>query len=127
MEMIDEALNIAQGVGFAAFGALIATSGLYAKEQLVAKDQSAKVTIETENVQRSGSSVEAGFCAYTGDHRIAVIAMVEGCDQGRGRIMYKKADPIDPATPLNVRLWTSAGDQITDKMAAAACRNAESD
>jgi hypothetical protein len=114
-------------LGPAAFGALMVISGVYAKEQLVTRDPSGKVTIETENVQRSGPSVEAGFWAYAGDRRVAVIAMVEGCDQGRGRIKYRKADSRDPDTPLNVRLWTLAGDEVTDKMAAAACRNAKSE
>jgi hypothetical protein len=110
--------------GLALPGALTAITGAYAGERLIAEDQGGgKVTIDTDSVHQSGSYVQAGLGAYSGDDRIALIAMVEGCDQGHGGIRYK-ADPTNPATPLKVALWTSSGEQITDKMAVAACQHA---
>jgi len=104
----------------------VASTAVYAEEQLVAESQGGKVTIETESVQRNGSAVEAGYWAYSGPERVAVVARVEGCDQRQGRIKYK-ADPANPGTQVRGGQWTSDGEQITDRMAVAACEQADSD
>ena len=108
----------------ALLAAIVTSTGVYAAEQPIASDDSGKVTIDTDTVQPAGAYVQAGFWAYSGDSRIAVLAMIEGCDQGRGRIQYK-ANPDNAAMPMKVSLWKSDGEQITDKMATAACQHAK--
>src|SRR5262249_6410635 len=115
-----------RSLGFAIVGVLMASTAVYAEEQLIAESQSGKVTIDTDSVQRTGSAVEAGFWAYSGAERIAVVAQVEGCDQGQGRIKYK-ADPANPGTRIRAGRWASDGEEITDRMAVAACEQADSD
>ena len=111
-------------VTFALLAAIGTSLGAYAEEESIASDESGKVTIDTDTVQPSGAYVLAGFWAYSGDSRVAILAMIEGCDQGRGRIEYK-ANPDNAATPTKVGLWKSDGEQITDKMARAACEHAK--
>jgi hypothetical protein len=108
----------------AVYAATLGSLCAYAEEQPIASDESGRVTIDTESVQPSGAYVQAGFWAYSGQQKVAVIAMIEGCDQGRGRIQYK-ADPNNPGTPMKVGLWKAGGEQITDKMASAACERAK--
>ena len=113
-------------LGLAIVGAFVAANAVYAKEQLIAETESGKVTIDTESVQRTGFDIQAGFWTYYGTERTAVVARVEGCDQGQGRIKYK-ADPADPAsTQVKIERWTSTGRQMADRMAAAACERAGS-
>ncbi len=115
-----------EGLGLAIVGAFLASTAAYAEEQLIAESQRGKVTIETESVQRNGSAVEAGYWAYSGAERVAVVARVEGCDQGQGGIKYK-ADPANPGTQVRGGQWTAEGKGITDRMAVAACEQADSD
>jgi hypothetical protein len=90
----------------------------------VANDENSRVTIETESVQSAGQYVQANFWAYTGNDRVAVAALVDGCDKGSGRISYK-VNPQDPGAFAKVNPWKSDGEQVTDRMAAAACRHAK--
>lgn len=94
-----------------------------AAEQPVATDENSRVTIETSSVQPAGRYVQAAFWAYSGDERIPVAAVVDGCDRGSGKITYR-VDPEDPGAFEKVNLWSVDGGQLTDKMAAAACRHA---
>ena len=97
---------------------------IYAGEQPVATDENRRVTLETESVQRAGQYVQANFWAYTGNDRFPIAALVDGCDKGSGKISYK-VNPQDPGALANVDLWKSEGEQVTDKMAAAACLHAK--
>ncbi len=112
-------------LALAIVGMFLASTTAHGKEQVIAETEGGKVTIETESVQRKGPAVEAGFWAYSGGERTAVVAKVEGCDQGEGRIKYE-ADPANPGAHPSVGRWTSARRQVVDKMAAAACEQAES-
>jgi len=102
----------------------LSASSVLAEERAVAADQMGRVTIDTESVQPQGQYVVAGFWAYTGDARIPVIAMIDGCERRAGRIGYRVLDPQDPDRSPNVSAWNSGGDRIIDKMAAAACQHA---
>ena len=95
----------------------------HAAEQPVATDENSRVTIETSSVQPAGRYVQAAFWAYSGDERIPVAAVVDGCDRGSGKITYR-VDPEDPGAFEKVNLWSVDGGQLTDKMAVAACRHA---
>jgi hypothetical protein len=101
----------------------LATQAARAVEQPVATDENSRVTIETSSVQPAGRYVQAAFWAYTGDERIPVAALVDGCDRGSGKITYR-VDPDDPGAFEKINLWSADGGQLTDKMAAAACRHA---
>jgi len=113
------------GRGLAIVGMFVASTAAYGKEEVIAETEGGKVTIETESVQRNGPTVEAGFWAYSGGERTAVVAKVEGCDQGEGRIKYE-AFPANPGAKASIGRWTSTRRQVVDKMAAAACEQAES-
>ena len=102
----------------------VSASAVLAEERAVAVDQIGRVTIDTDSVQPQGQYVVAGFWAYTGDARIPVIAMIDGCARRTGRIGYRVLDPQDPDRSPNVSAWNSGGDRIIDKMAAAACQHA---
>ena len=119
-------LTRAGTLGLAIVGAFVASTAAFAEEQVIAESETGKVTIDTESVQRNGTAVEAGYWAYSGAERVAVIARVEGCDEGQGRIKYK-ADPANPGTQVKGGQWTSAGGGITDRLAVAACEQADSD
>ena len=101
----------------------LAAQVVHAAEQPVAMDENSRVTIETSSVQPSGRYVQAAFWAYTGDERIPVAAVVDGCDRGSGKITYR-VNPEDPGAFEKINLWSADGGQLTDKMAAAACRHA---
>jgi hypothetical protein len=101
----------------------LTTQMAHAAEQPVANDENSRVTIETSSVQPAGRYVQAAFWAYTGDERIPVAAVVDGCDRGSGKITYR-VDPEDPGAFEKINLWSADGGQLTDKMAAAACRHA---
>ena len=113
-------------LALAIVGIFLAISSVFAKEKLIAETENGKVTIDTESVQRRGFDVEAGFWAYSGVERTALIATVEGCDQGQGRIKYKAGPADPPSTRVRIERWTGAGRQTADKMAAAACEQAGS-
>ncbi len=102
----------------------MSSRAIYAGEQPVANDENSRVTIETESVQPAGQYIQASFWAYTGKDRIPVAALVDGCDKGSGKISYK-VNPEDPGAFAKVNLWKSDGEQVTDRMAAAACRHAK--
>jgi hypothetical protein len=104
----------------------LATQAARAAEQPVANDENSRVTIETSSVQPAGRYVQAAFWAYAGDERIPVAAVVDGCDRGSGKISYR-VDPEDPGAFEKINLWSVDGGQLTDKMAAAACRHANRD
>ena len=101
----------------------LTTQMAHAVEQPVATDENSRVTIETSSVQPAGRYVQAAFWAYSGEERIPVAAVVDGCDRGSGKISYR-VDPEDPGAFEKVNLWSVDGGQLTDKMAAAACRHA---
>ena len=103
----------------------VSAAAVLAEERAVAVDQIGTVTIDTDSVQPQGRYVVAGFWAYTGDARVPVIAMVDGCARRAGRIGYRVLDPQDPDRSANVSAWNSGGDRIIDKMAAAACQHAK--
>src|SRR5262249_476018 len=103
----------------------VSASVVRAEERGVAADQTGRVTIDIESVQPQGQYVVAGFWAYTGEARVPVIAMIDGCANHSGRIGYRVLDPQDPDRSPNVSGWTSGGDRILDKMAAAACQHAK--
>jgi hypothetical protein len=103
----------------------VSATSVLAEERAVAVDQMGRVTIDTESVQPQGRYVVAGFWAYTGDARVPVIAMIDGCANRGGRIGYRVLDPEDPDRSANVSAWNSGGDRIIDKMAAAACQHAK--
>ena len=96
-----------------------------AEEQPVSSDDVARITIDTETVKPRGAFVRAGFWAYTGDERIPVIAMVEGCKNGSGRISYNVLDPDKPEAPTKVAQWSAGGATMLDRMADAVCQHAK--
>ncbi len=103
----------------------VSTRAVYAEEQPVASDQVGKVTIDTDSVQPQGRYVRAGFWAYTGDARVALIALVDGCENKSGKISYRVLDPQDPDSATNVSLWNLGGERVIDRMAVAACQHAK--
>jgi hypothetical protein len=96
-----------------------------AEEQPVSSDDVARITIDTETVKPRGAFIRAGFWAYTGDERIPVIAMVEGCKNGSGRISYNVLDPDKPEAPTKVAEWSAGGETMLDRMAAIMCQLAK--
>ena len=102
----------------------VSASNVLAEERAVAVDEIGRVTIDTDSVQPQGQYVVAGFWAYTGDARVLVIAMIDGCARRAGRIGYRVLDPQDPDRSANVSAWNSTGGRIVDKMATAACQHA---
>jgi len=96
-----------------------------AEEQPVSSDDVARITIDTETVKPRGAFIRAGFWAYTGEERIPVIAMVEGCKNGSGRISYNVLDPDKPEAPPKVAEWSADGETMLDRMAAAMCQLAK--
>jgi len=107
--------------------AALAISGRVAcaEEQPVSSDDVARITIDTETVKPRGAFIRAGFWAYTGNERIPVIAMVEGCKKGSGRISYNILDPDKPEAPTKVAEWTAGGETMLDRMADAVCQHAK--
>jgi hypothetical protein len=97
----------------------------FAEEQPVGSDDVARITIDTETVKPRGAFIRAGFWAYTGDERIPVIAMVEGCKNGSGRISYNVLDPDKPEAPTKVAEWSARGETMLDRMADAVCQFAK--
>jgi hypothetical protein len=102
---------------------ILAAPAARAAEQPVARDEKSRVTIETSSVQPAGRYIQAAFWAYTGNERIPVAALVDGCDKGSGNIAYR-VDPDDPGAFEEVNLWNADGGKLTDKMAVAACEQA---
>ena len=96
-----------------------------AEEQPVGSDDVARITIDTDTVKPRGAFIRAGFWAYTGDERIPVVAMVEGCNNGSGRISYNVLDPDKPEAPTKVAEWNASGDRMLDRMATAMCQHAK--
>ena len=106
--------------------AVFATGGRLAAadEQPVSSDEMARITIDTDTVKPKGAFVRAGFWAYTADERIPVVAMIEGCRNGAGRISYNVLDPDKPEAPTKVAEWDGNGRTMLDRMADAACQRA---
>jgi hypothetical protein len=98
----------------------------YAEEQPVASDEVGTVTLDTDSVQPDGQYVRAGFWTYTGDTRIPVIALIDGCEKNSGKISYTVLGPQESDNATGVSLWNLAGDRLIDKMAASACQHAKS-
>jgi hypothetical protein len=104
----------------------VSVPGAYAEEQPVASDEAGTVTIDTDSVQQRGQYVRAGFWTYTGDARIPVIALIDGCEKNSGKISYAVLGSQEPDYATEVSLWTIVGDRLIDKMAASACQHAKS-
>jgi hypothetical protein len=115
------------GLAVALLAILVISAGVTdAEEQSVASDEAGTVTIDTDSVQPQGQYVRAGFWTYTGDARIPVIALIDGCEKNSGKISYTVLGPQEPDNATGVSLWNIAGDRLIDKMAAAACQHAKS-
>jgi hypothetical protein len=118
-------LTLRRGLALALLATLTVSTAAHGEEKPVASDEEGKVTLDTDSVQVKGQYVRARFWSYTGDARVPVVAMVEGCDKGSGKISYNVLDPQNPETDAKVGLWNSAGDKVIDRMAAAACEHAK--
>jgi hypothetical protein len=118
-------LTLRRGLALALLATLTVSTTAHGEEKPVASDEEGKVTLDTDSVQAKGQSVRARFWTYTGDARVPVVATVDGCDKGSGKISYNVLDPQDPETDAKVGLWNSGGDKVIDRMAAAACEHAK--
>ena len=119
-------LTLRSGLALGLFGVCTTSAPMaLAEERAVAIDQIGRVTIDTESVQPQGQYVIAAFWAYTGNARVPVIAMIDGCEKRVGRIGYRVLDPQDRDREANISAWASGGDRIVDKMAVAACQHAK--
>ena len=98
----------------------------HAEEQPVASDEAGTVTIDTDSIQSHSQYVRAGFWRYTGDARIPVVALIDGCKKNSGNISYTVLGPQEPDNATGVSLWNRAGARLIDKMAASACQHAKS-
>ena len=119
-------LTLRRGIALAVLATLTVSTAAHGEEKPVASDEEGKVTLDTDSVQAKGQYVRARFWSYAGDARVPVVATVDGCDKGSGKISYNVLDPQNPETDdAKVGLWNSAGDKVIDRMAAAACEYAK--
>jgi hypothetical protein len=105
---------------------VVLVPGAYAEEEPVASDEAGIVTIETDTVQQRDQYVRANFWTYTGDGRIPIIALIDGCEKNSGRISYTVLGSQELDSATGVSLWTIVGDRLIDKMAASACQHSKS-
>jgi hypothetical protein len=119
-------LTLRKGLALALLTTLaVSTAAIYGGEKPVASDEEGKVTLDADSVQAKGQYVRARFWTYTGEARVPVVATVDGCDKGSGKISYSVLDPQNSKRDAKVGLWDSDGDKVIDRMAAAACEHAK--
>ena len=76
---------------------VVSLPAAYAEEQPVASDEAGTVMIDTDSVQQRGQYVRASFWTYTGDARIPVVALIDGCEKNSGKISYVVLGPQELA------------------------------
>jgi|SRR5262245_49137394 len=83
-------LTLRRGLALALLATLTVSTAAHGEEKPVASDEEGKVTLDTDSVQAKGQYVRARFWSYAGDARVPVVATVDGCDKGSGKISYKR-------------------------------------
>ena len=81
-------LALRKSLALALLATLTVSTAAHGEEKPAASDEEGKVTLDTDSLQVNGQYVRARFWSYTGDARVPVVAMVEGCDKGSGKISY---------------------------------------